>query len=243
MVSPMATTGHMGSNPSLDTPLHGNGVVFASTIGRPIQIGIADDHPIVRSALRCWIKEHPDLCISGEAADGFETLELVARNVLDVLVLDLTMPGRDGLDIINSLRAKAPTMAILVFTGHPEAQYARKLLRQGVLGFLHKSCDPTQLIAAIRRVAGGHKYLSSTLAQQLAQELGESDLPMYERLSSREFQILLLLASGYKPAAISHKLHLSARTITLYRSRLVKKLALATNSDLTYFALKHGLLD
>ena len=218
-------------------------VETASVASSPIKIGIADDHPLVRSALRYWLLEHQDFRIEGEAADGFQALELVTRNVLDVLVLDITMPGRDGFDIIGSLRAKAPGMSILVFSGHPEAQYARKLLDEGALGFLHKSCEPGQLAVAIRRVASGRRYVSATLAQQFARERCEGELPLYERLSRREFQILLLLAMGSKPAAISHKLHISARTVTLYRSRLVKKLELSTNSDLTYFALKHGLLD
>ncbi len=210
---------------------------------RPIKIGIADDHPIVRAALRYWLLEHPGLCVEGEAADGFEALKLVTRIALDVLILDLTMPGRDGFDIVSALRARAPNTAILVFSGHPEAQFARKLFAQGALGFLHKSCDPAQLVVAIRRVARGSRYLSATLAQQFARELCEGQLPLYEHLSKREFQILLLLATGNKPASISQKLHLSSRTITLYRSRLVSKLNLSTNSDLTHFALKHGLLD
>jgi two-component system invasion response regulator UvrY len=219
-------------------------VAAADPVARvPIRIGIADDHPVVRTALRHWLLEHSDLCIAGEAADGFEALELATRNTLDVLVLDLTMPGRDGFDIIGSLRSKAPGMAILVFSGHPEAQYARKLLEEGAHGYLHKSCDPDQLIVAIRRVASGRRYLSATLAQHFARELCEGALPLHQRLSKREFQILLLLAAGDKPAVIAKKLHLSARTVTLYRSRLVRKLELSTNSDLTYFALKHGLLD
>ncbi|CAN5790385.1 hypothetical protein BH11PSE13_BH11PSE13_07320 [soil metagenome] len=134
-------------------------------------------------------------------------------------------------------------MAILVFSGHPEAQYARKLLEEGAHGYLHKSCDPAQLVVAIRRVASGRRYLSATLAQQFARELCEGALPLHQRLSKREFQILLLLATGKKPAVIAQTLHLSAKTVTLYRSRLVRRLELSTNSDLTYFALKHGLLE
>lgn len=222
-----------------------NGVTAeADSVARtPIRIGIADDHPILRTAVRHWLLEHSDLCIGGEAADGFEALELATGDALDVLLLDLTMPGRDGFDIIGSLRARAPQMSILVFSGHPEAQYARKLLKEGAHGYLHKSCDPTQLVAAIRCVASGRRYLSAMLAQQFARELCEGGLPLHQSLSRREFQILLLLAAGSKPAAIAQKLHLSARTVTLYRSRLVRKLELSTNSDLTYFALKHGLLD
>lgn len=232
------------SNPA-DLPLTtANALVHHAAPERaPIRIGIADDHPIVRTALRCWLLEQPDICVQGEAADGSEALELVKRHPLDVLLLDLTMPKRDGFDIIRSLRAAAPGTAILVFSGHPEALFARKLLAQGVRGYLHKSCDPAQLVVAIRKVATGHCYLSDTLSEQFSTGAQEGGLSLHDGLSRREFQILLLLAVGNKPASIAQKLHLSAKTITLYRSRLVRKLELSTNSELTHYAVRHGLLD
>ncbi|RYF70324.1 MAG: response regulator transcription factor [Comamonadaceae bacterium] len=208
-----------------------------------IRVGIVDDHAIVRTALRQWLQDHADLYVVGEAGNGFEALELVARTPPDVLILDLGLPGRSGLDIIASLLAKAPDLAVLVFTGSPEAQYARQLLREGARGYLHKSCSPDELVTAIRRVAGGHRHFSDALAQDLAMAHASGAGSPLDGLSKREFQVLLLLAEGAKPAAISEKLHLSARTVTLYRSRLVRKLSLSTNSDLTYFALKHGLRD
>lgn len=209
----------------------------------PIRVGVVDDHAIVRTALRLWLLDHPDLHYCGEASNGSEAIELVATRPIDVLLLDLAMPGRGGLDIVASLRARSPATRILIFSASAEEHHARQSLKQGVQGFVHKSCDPHELVAAIRRVACGQRHLSDVLAQQLASEAAAGEPSPLHCLSKREFQVLLLLAQGAKSGAISQRLHLSVRTITLYRSRLIRKLNLATNSDLTYFAMKQGLLD
>ena len=208
-----------------------------------IRVGIADDHKVVREALRRLLMEEGDLRVVGEAATGHEAMALVQAEAMDVLVLDLTMPGRSGFDVLASLRARVPSLSLLVFSGHPEATYARMALKEGAHGFVNKASDPSELILAIRRVAGGNRYLSASLAQQFATEVCARKVQPDQRLSKREFQVLLEIASGRKPRAIGKHLCLSAKTVTLYRARLLQKLQLTTNTELTKFAIQQGLLN
>ncbi len=182
--------------------------------------------------------------VVGEASNGREAIDLIRAHDIDVLIMDLSMPGQGGLDAIPMLRAKAPDMGILILTGHPEEHYAINLIRQGASGFLNKECDPKEILEAIRTIALGRRYLTPAVADLLAQQLNrKDDVPPHEQLSEREFQVFLKLAKGETAGAIANALSLSVKTVSTYRTRLMEKMALSSNSDLTYYALKNQLID
>jgi DNA-binding NarL/FixJ family response regulator len=209
-----------------------------------IRIGIVDDHAIVRSGLNQFLNEHPDLRVVGEAANGNEAVELVCSTDIDVLVMDLSMPGQSGIDALSAIRSRAPDLGILIFSGYPEEHYAPNLIRQGASGYLNKECDPAEIVEAIRTIAQGERYITPTVADLIAKRLAsKSEVPPHELLSEREFQIFLKLAKGETALEIADTLQLSAKTVTTYRIRLVAKMGLHSNSDLTYYALKNGLID
>ena len=209
-----------------------------------IRVGIVDDHSIVRSGLKQFFSEQVDLRVAGEAANGREAIDLVQTTELDVLVLDLSMPGQSGFDTLAMLRAKAPDVGILILSGHREEHYAMDLIRQGASGYLNKECDPVELLNAIRAIALGRRYFSSAVAQLLAQQLNRKHAgPLHEELSEREFQVFLKLAKGESAGKVATDLSLSIKTVSTYRTRLMSKLSLESNTDLTYYALKHALID
>jgi DNA-binding NarL/FixJ family response regulator len=209
-----------------------------------INIGIVDDHAIVRSGLRQFFAEHVDLRVAGEAANGREAIDLVRQHPIDVLVMDLSMPGQSGLDAMAMLRAKAPDMGILILSGYPEEHYAINLIRQGASGYLNKECDPAEIVEAIRTIAQGRRYLTPAVAELLAQQLHrKDDAPPHEQLSEREFQVFLKLARGETAGDVAKSLSLSVKTVSTYRTRLMEKMGLGSNSDLTYYALKNRLID
>lgn len=206
-----------------------------------IKVGIVDDHAIVRSGLRQYLSEHVDLRVVGEASNGREAIDLVRQQDIDVLVMDLSMPGQSGLAM---LRAKAPDMGILILSGYPEEHYAINLIRQGASGYLNKECEPKEIAEAIRTIALGRRYLTPTVADLLAQQLNrKDDVPPHEQLSEREFQVFLKLAKGETAGEIAKSLSLSVKTVSTYRTRLMEKMGLSSNSDLTYYALKNRLID
>lgn len=209
-----------------------------------IRIGIVDDHAIVRAGLRQFLSEHVDLRVEGEAASGREAIDLVRTTELDVLLMDLSMPGQSGIDALAMIRAKAPDVGILILSGYPEEHYAVNLIRQGASGYLNKSCEPSEIVEAIRTIALGKRYITSAVAELLAQQLGrKEDAPPHEQLSEREFQVFLKLAKGETAGGIAESLSLSVKTVSTYRTRLMEKMGLNSNSDLTYYALKNGLID
>jgi DNA-binding NarL/FixJ family response regulator len=209
-----------------------------------IRIGIVDDHAIVRSGLRNLFADYVDLRVVGDAANGREAIDLVRQVEMDVLLMDLSMPGPSGLDVLAMLRAKAPDVGILILSGYPEAHYAVSLIRQGASGYLNKECEPAQIVDAIRTVALGRRYITPAVAEILANNLNRrDDLPVHEQLSEREFQVFLKLAQGVSPTEIAKVLSLSVKTVSTYRTRLMEKMNLASNSDLTYYALKNQLID
>ncbi|ARU05537.1 DNA-binding response regulator [Comamonas serinivorans] len=209
-----------------------------------IKVGIVDDHAIVRSGLRQFFADHIDLRVVGEAASGREAIDLVRKEEIDVLIMDLSMPGQSGIDALAMLRAKAPDMGILVLSGYPEAHYAVQLIRQGASGYLNKDCEPLEIVDAVRTIALGKRYITPTVAELLAQQLGKkgSSAP-HEELSEREFQVFLKLAKGETASQIADELSLSVKTVSTYRTRLMEKMGLSSNSDLTYYALKQQLID
>ena len=209
-----------------------------------INIGIVDDHAIVRSGLRQFFAEHVDLRVAGEAANGREAIDLVRQHPIDVLVMDLSMPGQSGLDAMAMLRAKAPDIGILIQRGYPEEHYAINLIRQGASGYLNKECDPAEIVEAIRTIAQWRLYLTPAVAEVLAQQLHrKDDAPPHEQLSEREFQVFLKLARGETAGDVAKSLSLSVKTVSTYRTRLMEKMGLGSNSDLTYYALKNRLID
>ncbi|SEA94460.1 response regulator transcription factor [Variovorax sp. YR216] len=208
-----------------------------------IKIGIVDDHAIVRTGLRDFFSQHVDLRVVGEAATGREAIDLVRSNEIDVLVMDLSMPGQSGIDAIAMIRAKAPDTGILILSGYPEEHYAMNLIRQGASGYLNKECDPMEIVEAIRTIALGRRYITPTVAELLARQLDRnSDTAPHEQLSEREFQVFLKLATGETAGSIAEALSLSVKTVSTYRSRLMEKMNLTSNSDLTYYALKNQLI-
>ncbi|MCJ0765125.1 response regulator [Variovorax terrae] len=211
-----------------------------------IEIGIVDDHAIVRTGLRQFFSEQVDLRVVGEAASGREAIDLVRNVPLDVLVMDLSMPGQSGIEALAMIRAKAPDVGILILSGYPEEHYAVNLIRQGASGYLNKECDPMEIVNAIRTIALGRRHITPAVAELLAQQLDRKDggeAAPHEQLSEREFQVFLRLAKGETAGDIAKALSLSVKTVSTYRTRLMEKMGLASNSDLTYYALKNGLID
>ncbi|MBP6599313.1 MAG: response regulator transcription factor [Giesbergeria sp.] len=209
-----------------------------------IQVGIVDDHAIVRSGLRQYLSDHVDVRVVGEAANGREAIDLVRNTAVDVLIMDLSMPGQSGLDALAMLRAKSPDTGILILSGYPAEHYALNLIRQGASGYLNKECEPSEILEAIRTIALGRRYITPVVAELLAQQLHrKTDAPAHEQLSEREFQVFLKLAKGATAGEIAETLSLSVKTVSTYRTRLMEKMALSSNSDLTYYALKNGLID
>ena len=218
--------------------------VITTLEGLMIKVGIVDDHAIVRAGLKQFFAEQVDLRVIGEAASGREAIDLVRNEPMDVLVMDLSMPGQSGMDALGMIRAKAPDVGVLILSGYPEEHYATNLIRQGASGFLNKECDPEEIVKAIRTIAMGKRYISASVAELLAQQLGKGDdLLPHEQLSEREFQVFLKLAKGETASDIADELSLSVKTVSTYRTRLMEKMNLHTNSDLTYYALKNKLID
>lgn len=210
-----------------------------------IKVLIADDHAVVRSGLRQILDETAgEIRVEGEAVNGREVLEKVQARDWDVLVLDITMPGRSGLDILKDLRQLKPGLPVLILSMHAEEQFATRLLKAGAAGYLNKESAPEELVKAIRKVYGGGKYVSAAQAERMVSELtGDSDKPPHELLSDREYEILCLIASGNTATQIAKQLSLSVKTVSTYRSRMLEKMHLSSNAQLTHYAIKNELVD
>jgi two-component system invasion response regulator UvrY len=208
-----------------------------------IRIFIADDHPIVRQGLRRIVEGDAGMAISGEAGDAAALLDALDTTATDLLLLDVSMPGGPFLDTLRDLRARHPSIRVLALSVHPEDQWAVRALRAGASGYLTKDHSPEQLLEAIRRVYRGGKYVSPTLAEQLAHHLGDSGRRApHELLSDREFEIMRRLGSGLTVSQIADELTLSVKTVSTYRARILAKMAFATNADLVRYAARHGLI-
>lgn len=237
------------SSPSLQTaspPGSGPHYDISSRDSTPsrIRILIADDHEVVRAGIRQFIAGHDDLSVVGEAATGAEVLECIRNAELDVVVLDISMPGRSGVDTLRSLKEIRPKLPVLILSGFAENLYAVNLLRAGAAGYVSKDAAATQLVAAIRTVAQGRKYVSSVVAQLLADGLSikDQDQPVHNQLSQREFQVFCKLAKGEGVSKIAEELFLSVKTVSTYRGRILEKMGMKTNADLTYYAIKNQLI-
>ncbi|MCV0439118.1 MAG: response regulator transcription factor [Hydrogenophaga sp.] len=208
-----------------------------------IKVGIVDDHAIVRSGLRQFLGEHVDLKVTGEANNGREALELARGGEVDVLLMDISMPDHGGVDALQAIKARFPDLPVLILSGFPEAQYATILLRNGASGYLNKECAPEEIVTAIRTVARGRRYISPAVAELLADNaVGDAERAPHELLSERELQVFLRLAQGETIGHMAEAMFLSVKTVSTYRTRVLEKLKLTSNSELTYYALKNGLI-
>lgn len=208
-----------------------------------LRIAIVDDHEIVRTGFREMLAEEVDLDIAFEAASGEEALDLLRATACDLILLDLSLPGLSGVDVLRAVRQHHAALRVLVLSGFPEERYAVAMIRNGADGYLCKDCDRDELLRAIRTVAQGRRYVSAQTAELLAAELAEGrPAALHEQLSERELQVFLRLARGESVSAIAAALHLSVKTVSTYRSRLLEKLALASNAELAAYAIRHGLL-
>jgi DNA-binding NarL/FixJ family response regulator len=209
-----------------------------------IRILIADDHAVVREGLKQIVQETSDMVVNGEAATGQQVLNLIAEDDWDVVLLDINMPGRSGLDILKQLRLEKPGLPVLMLTMYPEEQYAVRALRAGASGYLTKESIPDELISAIRKVSAGRKYISSSLAEKLAYDLDlDKEVPIHESLSDREYEVMCMIAKGDAVKDIADKLCLSIKTISTYRSRILNKMHMKKNAELMHYAIKHKLVE
>jgi len=209
-----------------------------------IRILIADDHAIVRAGLKQFVADQADMSVAGEAATGAETVSLARSEPYDVVLLDISMPDRNGVDTLKQLKQIRPEMPVLMLSAHAEEQYAVNLLRAGAAGYVSKETASTQLVQAIRTVTRGRKYVSPDLAQVLADGVtGQGEAPLHASLSQREFQIFCKLAGGMPVSKIAQELFLSVKTVSTYRSRVLEKMGMKTNADLTYYAIKNRLIE
>jgi two-component system invasion response regulator UvrY len=207
------------------------------------RIAIADDHPIVREGLRRIVSEDAGMSVAGEASSAPELFRLLGAVPVDVLLLDVSMPGSSFTDTLHDLRARHPTVKVLVLSAHPEDQWAMRALQAGAAGYLTKDRSPEQLVHAIQRVASGRKYVSDTMAERLA---GLADDRMsrapHERLTQREFEVLRALGSGMMVKDVAAQLRLSAKTVSTYRTRLLEKMGFTTNAELVRYVVAHDLM-
>lgn len=204
---------------------------------------LVDDHGIVRQGLKNLIELEDGLQVTGEAASGLEAIQLIRANKYDVVVLDLSMPDKNGVDTLHDLKHIAPDLPVLILSGYAEEQYALNLMRSGCKGYLSKDADSDEIIKAIRTIANGRRYISSELADLMTNELSHpSEKLLHEMLSKREFQVFFKLAGGLSPTDIAAELNISIKTVSTYRTRILEKMSLKTNADLIYYAIKNGLV-
>lgn len=208
-----------------------------------INVFLADDHALIREGVKNLLGTISDIKIVGETANPYEVPELIKKIKCDVLVLDLSMPGKSGLDVLKEIKSTSPNTKILIMTMLPEDQFAKRTLKAGAAGYLTKESAPDELITAIRRIASGRKYVSQSLAEKLAQDLDDtSDKPIHDQLSDREFQVMKMIAAGRSQTEIANELSISASTVNTYRSRILEKLSLHSNAELIHFAYQNNLL-
>lgn len=207
------------------------------------RILVADDHDVVREGVRGLLSDHPDLVVGGEAGDAETVLEKVREERWDLVLLDLSMPGGEGVETVRRIRSDAPDLPVLILSIHPESELAASLLRAGADGYVQKDADATELVNAIRRVLEGEKYVSAAMASRLAEGLaGDAESPPHESLSDRELQVLRLLGEGRSVGEIADELSLSVKTISTYRSRLLDKMEMDSDAELIRYALERELV-
>lgn len=209
-----------------------------------IRVMIADDHAIVRQGLKQILSETDDIVVAGEAETGFEAITIARQQVFDVMLLDISLPDRNGIEVLKQIKKDQPGLTVLMLSMHNESEFAIRSIKAGAAGYLNKQSAPMQLVTAIRQVASGQKYITLALAQELANAItSNTEQPLHMSLSDREYQTLCLIAGGKALAEISAIMCLSPKTVSVYRSRLMEKLKLTNNSELVRYAIKHKLVD
>ena len=210
---------------------------------KKIRILIADDHPIVREGYKKILMSQPDMDVTGEAGNGQEVLDLIQKKDFELILLDISMPGRSGLEILKELKGHKPHLPVMILSIYPEEQYAVRAFRDGASGYLTKASTPKELIAAIRKVSQGGRYVTEALAEKLTYFLhGDVEKAPHEKLSDREYQVMLLIASGKTVTQIAEELCLSVKTISTYRRHILEKMQFATNAEITMYAIQNKLL-
>jgi DNA-binding NarL/FixJ family response regulator len=207
-----------------------------------IKVIIVDDHPVVRRGLKQIIEDEPDMKVAGEAKNAGECFSLVQKTDCTLVVLDITLPDRNGFDVLKQLKYEHPNLPILILSVHPEDQYGLRFIKAGASGYLMKEGAPEELVKAIRKVNAGGKYVSASLAEKLVSHLDAFDKPPHENLSDREFQILCMIAQGKSLKNIADELCIGEKTVSTYRSRIMEKMKIGTNSGLTRYALENKLI-
>jgi DNA-binding NarL/FixJ family response regulator len=208
-----------------------------------IRILVADDHAIVRQGLKQIVADTSDLVVTGEAERGREVLEKVSKDDYDVVLLDITMPDKTGMEVLEELKQIKPDLPVLILSMHPEDQYAIRALRAGASGYVTKAGVPDELVTAIRKVSVGSKYISSSLAEKLAVYLeAGAEKPLHQVLSDREYRVMCLIASGKTVKEIAEELFLSVKTVSTYRSRVLQKMKMKNNAQLTHYCVQNQLV-
>ena len=208
-----------------------------------IRVLIADDHPVVRLGLKLILEKEADISVSNQARTAREALELVDNMDFDIVLLDISLPDRNGLEVLHQLKNEHPEIHVLVISMHSEDLYAVRVLKEGASGYLSKDSAPEELVKAVRKVLSGGKYVSSSLAEKLAYGLtSDSDHPPDQSLSNREFQVMCMIASGKTIKGISNELYLSGKTVSTYRARVLKKMNLKNNAELISYSIKNNLI-
>ena len=209
-----------------------------------IKVFIADDHAIVREGLKQILAETRDIMVAGEAENGVDAVKLFRKSGCHVMLLDISLPDRSGIDVLKQIKKDKPELAVLMLSMHREDQYAIRSLKAGAAGYLTKQSAPRELVTAIRQVAAGLKYISAALAQELASHVGEEhEVQPHETLSDREYQTLTMIASGKTVSDIARELSLSVKTVSEYRARLLVKMKLKNSAELTHYAIKNQLVE
>jgi len=208
-----------------------------------IRVLLADDHPLFREGVKQILAETSDIVVADEASDGREVLVKLGQAQYDVILLDIAMPGYSGVEVLKHIKSIMPDQAVLILSMYSEKQYALRVLRSGASGYLTKDSTPDRLVTAIRKVVAGGKYISPELGEELALRVGtEFKVPRHERLSDREHQVLVMITSGKTTGEIADELSLSAKTISTYRARLLEKMNMKTEAELTHYAIQHELV-
>ena len=209
-----------------------------------ISVMIADDHAIVRQGLKQILSETDDIKVTGEAETGFQAVKIARQQDFDVMLLDISLPDRNGIEILKQIKKDRPYLAVLMLSMHNEHEFAIRALKAGAAGYLNKQSAPAQLVVAIRQVAAGNKYVSPAVAQELANIINvDADKPLHATLSDREYQTLCFIAAGKTLSEISSEMFLSPKTVSVYRARLLEKLKLTNKSELIRYAIKNKLVD
>ncbi|MYM75815.1 response regulator [Duganella sp. FT134W] len=209
-----------------------------------IKVFIADDHAIVREGLKQILAETRDIVVAGEAENGLDAIKLFRKSGCQVMLLDISLPDRNGIEVLKQIKKEKPELAVLMLSMHREDQYAIRALKAGASGYLTKQSAPKELVTAIRQVGAGLKYISAALAQELANHVGDDhEAPLHETLSDREYQTLTMIASGKTVGVIAKELSLSVKTVSEYRARLLVKMKLKNSAELTHYAIKNQLIE